>query len=85
MCGRDRNFSTPLRRVQSLPSHLSRLGLKRLSECFSPGSMTDSIGNMFSSCSDESVIHIPRTSIDVTVEEKPQVLPLPAAIMVSFV
>ncbi|XP_034249393.1 uncharacterized protein LOC117650245 isoform X2 [Thrips palmi] len=81
ICQSDEPVTSSLRRVQSLPCQLSRLGLRRLSECFSPGSMTDSIGNMFSSCSDESVIHVPRTSIDVTAEEQPEVSPLPAAIL----
>lgn len=85
VCGNDDPFSSSLRRVQSLPSQLSCLGLRRLSECFSRGSLTDSIGNMFSSCSDDSVIHVPRTSLDVTVEGQPEDLPLATAILVSFV
>ncbi|KAK3921703.1 Protein TESPA1 [Frankliniella fusca] len=71
-----------LRRVQSLPSQISHLGLGRLFDSISPGSVTDSIGNMFSSCSDESVIHMPRKSVDVTAEfGKLDLLPLPVAIV----
>lgn len=81
VCANDDHSSSSLRRVQSLPSQLARLGLRRLSECFSPGSMTDSIGNMFSSCSDESVIHLPRKSIDLTAEGQSEVFPFPATIM----
>lgn len=76
-------LSSSLRRVQSLPSQLSRLGLRRLSDSISPGSVADSIGNMFSSCSDESVIHVPKQNINVTLDPEQDVLPLCAAIIVS--
>ena len=78
-------FSTPLRRVRSMPSQISKIGLGRLCDSISPGSIADSIGNMFSSCSDESVIHLPRPSIDVTLgSDQPELLSLPAAIKVSI-
>ncbi|XP_026281652.1 uncharacterized protein LOC113208651 isoform X2 [Frankliniella occidentalis] len=80
----EKNNPSSLRRVQSLPAQISHLGLGRLYDSISPGSLTDSIGNMFngSSCSDESVIHLPRKSVDVTSEiYKPDLLPLPVAIV----
>lgn len=79
-------FSTPLRRVRSMPSQISRIGLGRLCDSISPGSIADSIGNMFSSCSDESVIHLPHPSIDVTSgSDQPDFLSLPDAIKVSII
>jgi len=46
-----------MRRCQSLPSELSKWRLRRR-DLSSLGSCSDSRSNMFSSCSDESVIHL---------------------------